>query len=220
MTLPNSASNNGPPQHPKTALSVIEEAEIQNEASLSPAELAEIWARRAYALAEEPPAEVTGQTVDLLVFWLGGERYGMDVTNVREIYPMEQMTPVPRAPDFVTGVFSARGRILSIVDLRAFFSQSPSLVNGTGQEGVAQSKIIVVANTNPASETVQMELGVLADEVADVMTVFKDDLEPPLTTQAGIRVDYVTGLTADMMTVLNLNALLSDKRMIVYEEIM
>ncbi len=225
------------------------QASSQTEERLSPEQLAEIWARRAYALAKEPPAEATGQTVDLLVFWLGQERYGIEVTNVREIYPLEQLTPVPRTPDFVAGVFSARGRILSVIDLRAFFGLPAPAKNGAGQKGMDQSKIIVVTNTDPTSthtgtgETAQptgqvkappalqrgekVEIGILADEVADVVTIFEEDIEPPLTghgdasaTHAGARTEYIQGVTADMLVILSLNILLNDERLIVQEEVM
>lgn len=192
--------------------SATHRASVPNEDPLSPAQLAEIWARRAYELAEEPPAEATGQTLDLLVFWLGGERYGLEVTNVREIYPLEQLTPVPRTPDFVAGVFSARGRILSVIDLRAFF--------GLPAIGLLdQTKIIVVTNTDLTSETAQIEVGILADEVADVVTIFEEDIQPPLTTHTGARAEYIQGIADDMLVVLNLNALLSDKGLIVQEEV-
>jgi len=179
------------------------QAEISN-----PAELAEIWARRAYELAEETLAPATGQTVDLLVFWLGNERYGLGVSNVREIYPLEQLTAVPRTPSFVAGVFSARGRIISVIDLRAFL--------GLPTTGLSdQTKIIVVSNTDQT-----LEMGILADEVSDVVTVFKDNIEPPLITQASVPSEHLQGITADMLVVLNLNALLGDQRLIVQEEIM
>ncbi len=199
-------------------LKSIEEAfDIENEETLSPTELVKIWTERAHALAEEPPAPVTGQTVDLLVFWLSGERHGIEVTNVREIYPLEQLTPVPRTPDFVAGVFSARGRILSVIDLRPFFGL-PTLNLSD------QTKIIVVSNTNPTSNTAQstklMEVGILADKVDDVVTVFKEAIAPPLTTHTGTRADHIQGIAPDMLVVLNLNALLSDERLIVQEEVL
>lgn len=179
---------------------------------LDPATLAEIWAQRAYALAEEPPATVTGQTIDVLIFRLGSERYGIEVANVREIYPLEQLTPVPRTPAFVAGVFSARGRILSVLDLRAFLGLPAGSLSD-------QTKIMVVGNTDPASELYQLELGLLADEVADVVTIFKEEIEPPLTTHTGARMDYIAGITADLLVVFDLNTLLSQKGLIVHEEI-
>jgi purine-binding chemotaxis protein CheW len=190
------------------------------EDHFSPAELAEIWARRAYILAQEPPAAATGKTIVLLVFRLSGERYGIDVTNVREIYPLEQLTPVPRTPSFVAGVFSARGRILSVIDLRTFLGlPTPTPTNGPRQVEVDQTKIIVVINTDSTSETAQMEIGILADEVTDMCTVFIEEIEPPLTTQASIRANHIRGVTADLLVVLDLNALLSDKQLIIKDEL-
>lgn len=191
---------------------------LPQEDDLSPAQLAEIWARRAQALAQEPPEEVSGQTSALLVFQLNGERYGVDVANVREIHPLEQLTLVPRTPDFVAGVFSARGRILSVIDLRAFLGLPPR-TNGRDHTGAVQAKIVVVANTDATSETTQMEIGLLTDEVTDVYTVFNTAIEPPLTTQAGLRAHYIRGVTADLLVVLDLNALLGDKQLIIKDEL-
>jgi purine-binding chemotaxis protein CheW len=180
-------------------------------------ELIAVWARRAYELALEPPAPVTGKTLDLLVFWLGKERYGVPVSYIREIYPLAQLTPVPRTPSFVAGVFSARGRILSVINLSAFFDlpaikQSP------------QTKIIVVADSDLSMNGGQrnniLEVGILADEVADVVTIFKEDIQPPLTTHTGLRAEYIQGITSDLLVVLNLDALLSDNRLIIQEELL
>ena|SRR5688572_8630562 len=182
------------------------------EKELSPAELAEIWARRAYNLAEPPPAEASGQTLDLLVFGLSGERYGLEVAHVREIYPLEQLTRVPRTPNFVVGIFSARGRLISVIDLRLFLGLPSSL--DAGRKGKAsETKIIVVA-------TDDLEVGLLADDVSEVLTVFKDELEPALTSQMGNRTESTLGIGPGMLVALNLKELLSDKRLIVSEELL
>jgi len=193
--------------------------EILTDDSVSAAELAQVWAQRAYELAEEPPPAVTGQTLDLLVSWLGRERYGIEVSNVCEIFPVQQLTPVPRTPNFVAGVFSARGQIISVIDLRAFLGLSGSVGNGTERPEINQAKIIVVTSTNLTSTTVQMEIGILVEEVTDVVTIFKEDIEPPLITQTGTHSEYLRGITADMIAVLNLNVLLNDKQLIVSEEL-
>lgn len=180
------------------------------EEELSQDELAEIWARRAYVLAEPPPVETIGQTLDLLVFRLNGEQYGLEVTHVREIYPLEQLTPVPRTPDFVAGIFSARGRLISVIDLRAFLGLPNPLASSPQARREQQTKIIVVAAAD-------LEIGLLADEVTDVITIFKDDLEPALTTQLGSQTEFIQGIAPGMRVVLNLNNLLTNKRLIVHE---
>lgn len=176
-------------------------------------QMVEIWARRAADLAAPPLVKAEGTTLDLLIFRQGGERYGLKVNHVVEIYPPEQITPVPRTPDFVVGVFSARGRLLSVVDLRAFF--------GLPQIGLSDaSKIIVVTNDDSEqSSNGQFEVGLLADEVEDVVTIFKDDLEVALSSQMGGRAEHTLGITADMLVVLNLDTLLQNKRLIVHEEV-
>ena len=182
------------------------------EKALNPAELEEIWARRAYNLAEPPPAEATGQTLDLLVFRLSGERYGLEVAHVREIYPLEQLTRVPRTPNFVVGIFSARGRLISVIDLRLFLGLPAAPDNGR-KGGTNEAKIIVVA-------TDDLEVGLLADDVSEVLTVFKDELEPALSSQMGNRTESTLGIAPGMLVALNLKGLLSDKRLIVSEELL
>ena len=175
------------------------------QTTLSQEELQEIWAKRAYALAETPTVEATGQTLDLLVFLLNNEHYGLEVIHVREIYPLQQITVVPRTPDFVVGVFSARGRLISIVDLRAFFGLSTLTLSD-------DSKVIVVAIGD-------VEVGFLTDNVVEVLSIFKDDLEPPLASQLGSHADFAQGIAPGMLVVLDLKTLLQDKRLIIQEEI-
>ena len=196
----------------ENGLAAIDRMLDANGAGMSPAELAAVWSRRAKALAVAPPKDATGESLDMLLFRLSDERYGIPVSGVREIHRLEQLTPVPRTPDFVAGVFSARGRILSIIDLRAYFGLARLAVSD-------QTKIIVVANTDLASETADLEVGLLADEVTDVAPIFKDDIAPPLATQSGARTKYIQGITPDLLVVLNLNALLRDEELIVQEEL-
>ena len=172
--------------------------------------VAKIWAKRARELAKEPPAPETGKTVDMLVFLLGNERYGINVANVREIHRQRQLTPVPRAPGFVAGVFSARGRILSAIDLRVFFGLPPISMSD-------QTKIIVVTNTDAHLETDKIEVGILADAVPDVLTIFEDDIMPPLTTHTGPKTEHLLGIADNLLAVLNLNTLLADDRLLVNE---
>jgi purine-binding chemotaxis protein CheW len=186
----------------------------QADDGLSPAAVAKILARRAEVLAEAPPDQVTGETLKLLVFRLGNERYGIEVSNVHEIYPLEHLTRVPRTPAFAAGVFSARGRILSVIDLQAFFDLTAV------SKAAEHTKIIGVANNYLTSDPAYLEVGILADEVADVITIYKAEIEPSLAAQVGAYAEYTYGVTNEMLVVLNLNALLSDKRLIVQEELL
>jgi purine-binding chemotaxis protein CheW len=55
---------------------------------------------------------------ELLAFHLGEERYAVDLLRMREIVTRREVTEVPRTPAFLLGVFSLRGQIVPVVDLR------------------------------------------------------------------------------------------------------
>ena len=53
-----------------------------------------------------------------LTFVLGQEYYGIAVIKIREIIRMQEITPVPKMPEFLRGVINLRGKIIPVVDLR------------------------------------------------------------------------------------------------------
>jgi len=54
-------------------------------------------------------------TVDIVEFVLGGERYALDIQLAREIVEMIPITPIPRAPSYISGVINLRGEITNIL---------------------------------------------------------------------------------------------------------
>ncbi len=57
-----------------------------------------------------------------VVFRLMDEEYGVPVEAVREIVRVpDQLTRVPRSPDFVEGVINLRGTVLPVIDQRRRF---------------------------------------------------------------------------------------------------
>ena len=56
--------------------------------------------------------------MQLVVFDLASEFYGVDIGDVREIMRMQNVTRVPGTPTFMEGVINLRGKIVPVVDLR------------------------------------------------------------------------------------------------------
>ena len=54
-------------------------------------------------------------------FMLSGTAYAVPVTAVKEVLPYEQVTPVPRTPDYLKGVVNIRGTVISVIDFRVLF---------------------------------------------------------------------------------------------------
>jgi len=57
----------------------------------------------------------------IVVFRLGGEDYGIEINQVREIIRKREITPVPRQPPYVEGVINVRGTIIPVINLKKRF---------------------------------------------------------------------------------------------------
>jgi len=171
-----------------------------------PEETGRILRDRARALArpvEEAPAPT--EVLDLLVFSLTGERYGIETAHVLEVVPLRGLTPVPGTPPFVLGVVNHRGRILPVLDLRRLFELA-------GQ-GIAKGGRVV------AVEVGGMAFGIFADAVAGSVRLGADEVAPPPVSLARDRQAFIRGVTGGMVAVLDLEALASDPRITVNEEV-
>ena len=159
---------------------------------------------RAKALTQVTQTQ-TGETMSLIVFKLAGETYAVASDYVREIQALGDVTRVPCTPDFVVGMINVRGAIHSVIDIRGFFGVSKQEITGATK--------VLLANAGG------LEVGILADDVAEAKSLLVSEINPPLLGQGLAKEEYVHGVTKDMMTVLNLDALLRDERIIVHEEV-
>jgi purine-binding chemotaxis protein CheW len=126
---------------------VIEQKEI-----LLPEKKRSLLKKRAQALALQENDE-TGQQecIEIIVFRLAYETYGIETAFVREVYPLKDMTTLPGTPSFVMGIINVRGQIVSVVDLKKFFNLP--------EKGLGElNKVIIMCNE-------RMEFGILADVV-------------------------------------------------------
>lgn len=104
-----------------------------------------------------------------ITFRLGRETFAIDVAHVREVLDMEEVTPLPRAPEHVLGIVNVRGGAIPIVDLRAHFGMAQS-------ETTLQSRILVLEFPEVAPGSV---VGGLADAVLEVIELDPADIAPP-----------------------------------------
>ena len=166
----------------------------------------EILRTRARALARpRESAAVANASIELLEFRLAQECYALETRHVREVYPLKDLTPVPCTPSFVLGIVNVRGRITPVIDIKKFFDLP--------DRGLTDLHRIILVRGN------DFELGLLADVIVGVRTIPLDSLQACLPTLTGIRADYLKGVTAERLVVLDLDRILTDPRIIVQEEI-
>jgi purine-binding chemotaxis protein CheW len=161
---------------------------------------------RAEALAREPArARAAAEHIEVVEFVLAYERYAVETRYVREVSPLENLTPLPCTPAFVLGIVNMRGEILSVIDLKKFFELP--------EKGLTDlNKVIVLEAEN-------MRFGILADAVSGVRRIPVDEIQPSLPTLTGVREAYLKGVTAERMVILDADKLLADERIIVLEQV-
>lgn len=200
------------------------EAVLAGVGEATPEAKERIWARRAAQLAKAPVEEDAGERVALLVVRMGREVYGINVQHVHDIRSAGQVTPVPRAPDWVVGVVNLRGHILSVIDLPCFFGLARDGHNGNGNGNGTEGPYLVVV------EVPEMEVALLVDEVMAVEMFSTNRVLGTSDTIRGITPEYVHGVidsgqgetSSDgmgLLVVLKLPVVLSDERLIIHEEI-
>ncbi|HEY1793204.1 MAG TPA: chemotaxis protein CheW [Opitutaceae bacterium] len=164
----------------------------------------QILRERARALARPPPPPRPRDDLEVLEFSLASERYAVATSHVVEALVLKDLTPLPSAPAFVVGIINARGRILPVYDLKKFF--------GLPEEGITDLHRTVVVRGHG------LELGLLADAVTGVRTVAAADLQPALPTLTGVRADYLKGVAAGPLVVLDIDRILQDPAILVQQE--
>lgn len=166
----------------------------------------EILQARAQALARpaHTAADAEG-SLELLEFRLAGEAYAVETRYVAEVYPLKDLTPVPCTPAFIAGIVNVRGRLVPVIDIKKFFRLP--------EHGLTDlHRVILVRGSD-------MEFGLLADVMLGVRKVRADALQPVLPTLTEIAGEYVKGVTAERLILLDLPRIMADPRINVNEEV-
>lgn len=164
-----------------------------------------IFKARARALAGEPEqVDAAWEFLDILEFRLASETYGIESAFVREVYPLKDFTPIPGTPPFVLGIVNIRGQILSVIDLKKFFTLP--------DKGLGELNKVIIIRVD------RREFGILADVIIGVVSIPLDAIQPPLPTMTGIGAEYLKGVTLDREIILDAGKILSDENIIVDEK--
>jgi purine-binding chemotaxis protein CheW len=119
----------------------------------------------------------------LVVFGLGKEEFGIDISRVREIVRLQNITAIPRSMDFVEGIVNLRGQIVPIVDLCKRFR-----VAGANSAEESARRIIVV-------NMAEQNIGILVDGVSEILRIPDDSIEPtPPIVAGGVAAEFIRGV--------------------------
>ncbi|MEW5822692.1 MAG: chemotaxis protein CheW [Cyanobacteriota bacterium] len=141
-------------------------------------------------------------------FLLNNEMYAISLEYIREFSKIINLAIVPCVPEFYKGLSNLRGEFIPVLDIKGFLGISKTQIT-------EKSKIIFV-------KTSKMQIGILVDEVFDIIIVPTDKITKPGLMQID-KVKYTTGeIIFDDKRVINifdLEKFLQDERLIIEEAV-
>lgn len=119
-----------------------------------------------------------------LTFKLGDEEFGLEILKVQEIIRLQQITKVPKAPEFIRGVINLRGKVIPVVELRKKFSMED-------HEDTDKTCIIVVQIEFSGTP---VTMGIIIDEVKEVLDIDAGSIEETPSFGTSVDTEFIMGI--------------------------
>lgn len=148
-------------------------------------------------------AAMDEEATQFLTFYVAGERYAIGILDVKEIIEVGQMTRVPMTPEYIRGVINLRGNVVAVVDLSARL--------GKGRAQLTKRSCIVLVEVTARDHEGQI-IGMLVDEVNEILEIPPSHLQPPPDFGTDIRTDFIQAMGRvedQFMILLDINHVLS-----------
>ena len=142
----------------------------------------------------------------LVTFQLGEELYGINIMDVKEIVRVQDIRAIPNEPMYVEGIFNLRNEIIPIINLHKRFHLK-KLVSSEEDELLSGFVILDIDG---------MKLGIIIDRISRVITIEKEDVQPPPQMLSGIGAEYIRGVVRQengYLIILNIRDLFNPKEL-------
>ncbi|HSP07229.1 MAG TPA: chemotaxis protein CheW [Acidobacteriota bacterium] len=139
--------------------------------------LAETEEEEAERLAESAPEEAE---LELLVFQLGSENYGISIHQIAEIIRFVEPTEVPNTVGFLDGIISLRGKMIPVINGRRRLGHDPAPTD-------KKTRIVVL------SENMDY-VGILVDSASQVVRLPVRAIEPTPSVVVGVDAEFIQGV--------------------------
>lgn len=139
-------------------------------------------------------------SIQWVTFKLEGEKYGIKVMQVQEVLRMNEIAPVPGAPDYVLGIINLRGNVVTVIDTRRRFGLPV-------KEAEDATRIVIVEAENQI-------IGILVDSVAEVANLRTSEIETAPNVGNDESSKYIQGVSSqegELLILVDVNKLLTDE---------
>ncbi len=118
--------------------------------------------------------------MQLVIFKLGREEYGVSILQVQEIKRITDITRVPHTPEYIKGVINLRGSVLPVIDLKKRLNLPPAV-------STEDTRIIIV-------KVQEISVGMIVDAVSEVLTMNQENIDAPDVVAGSISANYLSGV--------------------------
>ena len=132
----------------------------------------------------ESHAFAASKSIQALTFVVNREVYGINILNIIEIIAHGTITKVPMMPEFISGVINLRGNVVPVVSLALRFAQKSSTKT-------KRTSIVILGIEH---EEQPLEVGIIVDEVHEVIEIDTQNIEAAPSFGTKIRSDFISGI--------------------------
>ncbi len=133
--------------------------------------------------------------VELVVFALGNESYGIEARALKSILTPKDIIPLPGVAPFIKGITNLSGVLYSVFDLKEFLGLQESAPSETPSLLVVDDEVLKVC--------------FLADRIIAFQTINIENLDTNVSGIKGLKTGLIKGITNDTLIVLNMEKILT-----------
>ena len=141
------------------------------------------------------------ETKQYIVVQIGSEKYGIDIRYVDNIVRMQKITRVPKAQVYFKGIINLRGEIVPVMSIRIKMGLDEDVITNA-------SRIIILKLEEKGS------LGVLVDEVCEVVTLSQDQIETNNINSSHVKDSFINGIGKNgdqLISLFEINSFVDEK---------
>ena len=153
----------------------------------------ELSSMKSFELDEQEQVEA----IQYIVVRLGEEQYGIDIRYIENIVRMQNMTRIPKVPDYLKGVINLRGEVLPVMSIR--------LRMGLAADEITRATRIIILNLEQEGN-----VGIIVDEVKEVVALEEQDVEKVTYDATDGAINFISGVGKrgnELISLLDLNAI-------------
>jgi purine-binding chemotaxis protein CheW len=132
----------------------------------------------------------------LIIFTLGEEEYGLNITSTKEIIRIPEVTKLPNTPDFIEVIINLREKVIPVLDLKKRFGFTQS-------KRAADQRLLIL-------DLDEIDLGIIVDDISEVVKIDPqavEKLSTEITIISGNSVEGIVKIEQRLIILLNVQAL-------------